>query len=277
LKLGDLLRKRAGQVCLIVTMFCLLFPVYWLVQSSISTETELFHSPSYLFPPHPSFVGFSGVWPVMGPALRNSAIIAIGTVLVTLLVAVPTAYGLALARVGSGGSVVRLLVLVGLVFPGIMFVIPLYQLFYHLHLLNNLLGLMLADSLYAVPLGTLIVYTYMSTLPLAFTEAARVEGATRGQILRRIIVPLSAPALATTSIFAFLGAWGDYLFAATLTNGGSASPASTAVYSLIGAGESITWPDVMAGSLILGTPAVLAVVFFQRFIRTGLSAGGLVG
>ncbi len=251
-------------------MFCLLFPVYWLVQSSVSTDQELFHTPSYVFPPHPSLAAFRAVLPAIAPELRNSAIIAVGTVIVTLSVTVPTAYGLALARLGTIGSSVRLLVLVGLAFPTIMFVIPLYQLYYHLHLLNNLFGLMLADSLYSVPLGTLILYTFMLTVPEAFSEAAQVEGASRGQILRRIVVPLSAPAMATTSIFAFLAAWGDYLFAETLTNAGSTSPASTAVYSLGGSAA-------MAGSLILAAPAVLAVVFLQRFIRAGLSAGGLAG
>lgn len=277
MKVKAMLRQRAAQLLLVITVFCLLFPVYWLFQSSISTQQEMFHSPSYLFPPHPSLVGYRGVMPTLAPALRNSAIISIGTVAVTLFVAVPTGYGLALARGGATGSLVRLLVLVGLVFPAIMFVIPIYQLFYHLHLLNNYFGLMLADSLYSVPLGTLILYTYMCTLPVTFAEAALADGATRLRILRSIVVPLSAPALATTAIFAFLAAWGDYLFAATLTNTTNVSPASTAVYSLLGAGESINWPDVMAGSVILGAPTIIAIVFAQRYIRTGLSAGGLVG
>ncbi len=251
-------------------MFCLLFPVYWLVRSSVTTQEELSRTPSYLLPLHPSLAAFRAALPAIAPALRNSAIIALGTAVVTLCVAVPTAYGLALARVGAVGVSVRLLVLVGLAFPTIMFVIPLYQLYYHLHLLNTLPGLMLADSLYSMPLGTLIVYTYMTTVPAAFSEAAQVEGASRAQILLRVVMPLSAPALATTSIFAFLAAWGDYLFAETFTNGGSALPASVAVYSLGG-------PAVMAGSLILAAPAILAVVFLQRFIRAGLSAGGLTG
>ena len=114
-------------------------------------------------------------------------------------------------------------------------------------------------------------------ISVTFAEAALADGATRLRILRSIVVPLSAPALATTAIFAFLAAWGDYLFAATLTNTTNVSPASTAVYSLLGAGESINWPDVMAGSVILGAPTIIAIVFAQRYIRTGLSAGGLVG
>ncbi len=276
--IGAVLRRRMGQLLLALTMFCLLFPVYWLVQSSISTQRELFHTPSYIFPPNPSLVGFKEAIPAIAPALGSSAIIACGTVVVTLFVAVTTGYGLTLSRLGAGGSLVRFLVLMGLVFPVIMFVIPLYELFDHFHLLNSYVGLILADSLYSVPLGILIMYTYMLSLPASFGEAASADGASRGRILVSIVLPLSRPAAATTAIFAFLGAWGDYLFAATFTNGGRVSPASTSVYTLIASNAGpVSWPEVMAASLILGLPTVLAVVFAQRYIRTGLSAGGLVG
>jgi multiple sugar transport system permease protein len=276
-RLRALVGRRLGQIVLLITMVCLLFPVYWLVQSSVSTQNELFHTPSYVFPPHPSLTGFRQALPVIAPDLGNSAIIAGGTVLLTLLITVTTGYGLLLSRVGAGGALVRFLVLMGLVFPAIMFVIPLYQVFDKLHLLNSYLGLILADSLYSVPLGILIMYTYMLTLPPSFTEAARVDGASRGRVLWSVVFPLSRPAAATTAIFAFLGAWGDYLFAATFTSGGSRSPASTGVYAMITANAAVSWPEVMAASVVLGLPTVLALVLAQRYIRTGLNAGGLVG
>jgi multiple sugar transport system permease protein len=270
-------RLRLGQGILFLTMVGLLFPIYWLVQSSLSTQNELFHTPSYLFPPHISLDGFRQALPVIGPDLRNSAIIAFGTVVLTLFIAVTTGYGLVLSRVGAGGALVRLLILMGLVFPAIMFVIPLYQVFDTLHLLNSYLGLILADSLYAVPLGILIMYTYMLTLPSSFFDAARVDGASRLRVLWSIVFPLSRPAAATTAIFAFLAAWGDYLFAATFTSGGTLSPASTGVYALITANAAVSWPEVMAASVVLGLPTLIAIIFAQRYIRTGLSAGGVVG
>lgn len=277
MRFGRLLRRTFGQLCLFITMVCLLFPVYWLLQSSISTQNELFHTPSYFFPPNPSLIGFRQAIPAIGGDLVHSAIISCGTVLITLCVAVSTGYGLALSRFGAASALVKFLVLMGLVFPVIMFVIPLYDLFNKFHLLNSYLGLMLADSLYSVPLGILIMYTYMQTIPPPLSEAARVDGASGSRILISVILPLSMPAAATTAIFSFLAAWGDYLFAATFTSGGAVSPASTGVYALITANAAVSWPEVMAGSVILALPAVLAVLFAQRYIRTGLSAGGLVG
>lgn len=256
---------------MLVTLFGMGFPVYWLVQASFTAPQGAFQFPGSLFPLRPELGGYREMLPAMGPALGNSAIIAGGTTLLTLLVSVPTGYGLTLARHKASGSLVRLLVLVALAFPVVMFTIPLYEYFYHLHLLNSYLGLMLADSLYSVPLGTLVIYTYMCTLPVAISQAAMADGATHLRILRSIVAPLSAPALATTAIFSFLAAWGDYLFAATLTNGGGISPASTTLYS-VGGG-----PSALAGGVILATPAIIAVVFAQRYIRAGLSAGALAG
>jgi multiple sugar transport system permease protein len=274
-----LVRRSLGPFGVVITMICLLFPVYWLIQSSLSTQNELFHTPSYLFPPHPTLDAYRRAIPLIAPALGNSLIIASGAVALTLFVAVTTAYGLILAQAGPSGRLLRGLVLLGLVFPVIMFVIPLYEVFYRFHLLNSYVGLILADSLYSVPLGVVIMYTYMVTLPEAFTEAARVDGASRGLILRRIILPLSRPAAATVAIFAFLAAWGDYLFASALTSGGTAAPGSTAVFTLISSstGGVTNWPEVMAASVVLGLPTLLAVVLAQGYIRAGLSQGGVVG
>jgi multiple sugar transport system permease protein len=272
-------RRHLGRLGLLITMFCLLFPVYWLVQSSFSTQLELFHTPAYLFPPHPSLQGFRDAWPVISGDLWHSAVIAMGTVVVTLFVAITAGYGILLARVRSTAALVRLLVLVGLVFPTIMFVIPLYSLLYHLHLLNTYPGLILADSLYSVPLGVLILYTYMITLPHELTEAANVDGASSARVLWSVVIPMTRPAVATTAIFAFLGAWGDFLFAETFTDSDKILPASIGIYNLVSnsATDVVSWPEVMAGCLILGAPALLAVILAQRYIRSGISTGAVTG
>ena len=272
-------RRHLGRLGLVIVMFCLLFPVYWLVQSSISTQLELFHTPAYFFPPHPSWDGFRDAWPVISGDLWHSAVIALGTVVVTLFVAVTAGYGILLARVRSSAALIRLLVLVGLVFPTIMFVIPLYSLLYRLHLLNTYPGLILADSLYSVPLGVLILYTYMITIPHELTEAANVDGASAARALWSVVVPMARPAIATTAIFAFLGSWGDFLFAETFTDNTNILPASIGIYNLVSnsATDVVSWPEVMAGCLILAAPALLAVLLAQRYIRTGISTGAVTG
>lgn len=269
-------RRSIARGLLLITMICLLFPVYWLIQSGLSTNLELFHSPAYFFPPHPTLAGLQDAWQIISGGLWHSLIISVGTVLLSLFLAITAGYGLLLARAQRVGGLVRVMVLFGLVFPTITFVIPLDRILYTLHMLDTYQGVILADSLYSVPLGVLIVYTYMLSIPHELIEAAQVDGASSLRVLWSIAVPIARPAIATAAIFAFLSAWGDFLFAETFASNNQILPASIAIYNLTGLTmQNVNWPEVMAGSLILGIPAVAAVAFAQRYIRAGISAGAL--
>jgi multiple sugar transport system permease protein len=269
-------RRSIARGLLLITMVCLLFPVYWLIQSALSTNLELFHSPAYFFPPHPTLAGLRAAWQIISGGLWHSLIISAGTVLLSLFLAITAGYGLLLARAQRVGGLVRVMVLFGLVFPTITFVIPLDKILYTLHMLDTYQGVILADSLYSVPLGVLIVYTYMLSIPHELIEAAQVDGASSLRVLWSIAVPIARPAIATAAIFAFLSAWGDFLFAETFASNNQILPASIAIYNLTGLTmQNVNWPEVMAGSLILGIPAVAAVAFAQRYIRAGISAGAL--
>jgi multiple sugar transport system permease protein len=273
-KWAALLRTQFGRVALMITMICLLFPIYWLVQASLSPNGELFHTPPYFFPPHPTFQGYAGAWRLISVDLLHSLVIAAGVVVLDCALAVTAGYGLFLARVRRSATLVRLLVLVGIVFPTILFVVPLDQLLVTAHLLNTYPGLVLADSLYAAPLGVLIVYTYMLSIPHELVEAASIDGASPARALWSVVVPIAAPAIAVTAIFAFLTAWGDYLFAETFTSGNSIAPASVSIANLSTVGVTSpnpVWDEVMAGSVILALPVLLAVIFAQRYIRMGIS------
>jgi multiple sugar transport system permease protein len=267
---------RVGHTLLVLAILVLLVPVYWLVKSAFSTNEQLFAPTPSLFPSPPTLEGFTQIFPVIVPDLGTSAGIALGCVVLTLVVAMPTAFGLTLLRGRGGTGVSRLIVLSTLMFPSIMFVIPLYGVFYRAHLLNTVPGLIIADSIYAVPLGILVGYTYFSTIPGETLEAAVVDGASQANIFLRIVCPLGAPAIATTAIFAFLFGWGDFLFAVTFGAGRGKSPASIAVSGLIQGQAGVTpWPQVMAGSVLLCVPALLAVLFAQRYIAGGLAAGAV--
>jgi multiple sugar transport system permease protein len=269
-------RRFLSRAVLLITMIGLLFPVYWLIQSALSTQLELFHSPTYFFPPHPTLAGLRAAWQIIDSGLWHSFIISAGTVVLSLFLSITAGYGLLLGRARGTGTLVRLLVLFGLVFPTITFVIPLDKILYTLHILNTYQGVILADSLYSVPLGVLIIYTYMLAIPEELIEAAQVDGASSLRVLWKIAIPIAQPAIATAAIFAFLSAWGDFLFAETFASNNQILPASISIYNLTGVTlQNVNWPEVMAGSLILGIPAVVAVAFAQRYIRAGISAGAL--
>lgn len=266
----------AGRILLVLAIAALLVPVYWLAKSAFSNNTQLFLNPPQFFPSPPTLEGFHEVLGTIVPDLGTSAIIALGCVVLTLVVAMPTAYGLTLISGQRGSGISKIVVLSSLMFPSIMFVIPLYNLFYQVHILNTVVALIVADSIYAVPLGILVAYTYFSTIPSETLEAAIVDGAPQRLIFLRIICPLGMPAIATTAIFAFLFGWGDYLFAVTFGAGRSLTPASIAISGLIQGQTGVTpWPQVMAGSVLLCVPALVAVLFAQRYITSGLAAGAV--
>lgn len=266
----------AGRILMGLAVAALLVPVYWLLKSSFSSRDQLFQSPPSFFPVPLSLEGYAGILGTLAPALVVSAVIAIGCVVLTLVVSMPTAFGLTLLRGRRGAGAPKLVVLGSLMFPSIMFVIPLYNFFYQTHLLNTVAGLIVADSIYAVPLGILVGYTYFTTIPAETLEAAVVDGASQFRIFFRIVCPLGMPAIATTAIFAFLFGWGDYLFAVTFGAGRGLSPASIVVSGLFQGQTGVTaWPEVMAGAVLTCIPALVAVLFAQKYITGGLSVGAI--
>jgi multiple sugar transport system permease protein len=212
----------------------------------------------------------------MLPDLGVSGVIALGCVVLTLVVSLPTAFGLELLRGQRGGGISRLVVLGTLMFPSIMFVIPLYNLLYRVHLLNTVPGLIIADSIYSVPLAIVVTYTYFITVPRDLVEAAAIDGAAPVTVFWRIVCPLGRPAIITSAIFAFLFAWGDYLFAVTFGAGRGVTPASIAISGLVQNDTGVTpWSEVMAGSVLLCVPALVVVFVAQRFISGGLTTGAV--
>jgi ABC-type sugar transport system permease subunit len=128
------------------------------------------------------------------------------------------------------------------------------------------------------PFVAVTVLAGLRTMPAELLEAARVDGANSPKVLWRVVIPVARPAIATAAIFAFLAAWGDFLFAETFTNSPSVLPASIGIYNLIGTTTTVvSWAEVMAGSLILGLPALLAIAFAQRYVVAGISTGALKG
>jgi multiple sugar transport system permease protein len=269
---------RNWQINLALTLIMvgILVPIYWLLKSGFSTNHGLFQNPPQLFPAPPSASGFAAIWPSISSDLLTSAEVAAGTVVLALLIAVPTAYGIFLLRGERGATGSRFIVMASLAFPSIVFVTPLYSALYTVHLLNTTFGLIIADTTYSVPLAVMLLYTYMLTLPTAMIEAATIDGTSHLKMLYRIVLPVILPSVITSAIFAFLFAWGDFLFAVTFGAGQGRNPAVVAIYSLIQGNNGVTqWPQVMAGSCILAVPALVALLLGQRYIRSGLAAGAV--
>lgn len=240
------------RTALVLVLLVMLVPVYWLLRTAFSTDQQVYSSPPKLFPLPPTLKNFASAADLVGPSLNVSAWISVGTVLLTLVVAIPTAYGLTLLGDGKASGASRFLVLASLMFPSVMFVIPLYSLLYQAGMLNSIPGLVVADCIYSVPLGIVVTFTYFRTIPASLTEAAIVDGASHLSIFWRIACPLASPAIVTTAIFAFLFAWGDFLFAATFGAGRGLVPAPVVIAGLIQNQSNVTpWTEVMAASVLI--------------------------
>lgn len=259
--------------CCVVAFF--LFPVYWLVASALKTANELFAS-TPVFWPHPAL--WSNFWVALKASangIKNSFIIAGISTAVTSLVSIPAAYALA-----KGDLPTRLVraVLIGLiivqVLPTIMLLTPLYEIASQLGVLNNYGTIGLLDSMYSVPFCVLILRAYMRNLPSALREAAIVDGASEQQVFLRVFLPNAKPGVATVAIFAFLFAWGDFIFALTFTTGTAVAPATLVLYGLQGNYNS-AWSEIMAMGSLLAIPAVTVVILAQRLLQQGVTGFGM--
>jgi multiple sugar transport system permease protein len=268
---GRQTRRGLRTVIAIVLLALMLFPVYWMLNISLQPSGGTL--PSNFFPPHPSLAGYSTAIQDQGQNLVTSMLIAIGTVALTLLIATPCAYALAQFRF-RWISWALLAILISQMIPGIVIANALYTLYENIGLLNSIPGLIIANSAHAVPFGILIMRSFMLAVPTSIVEAARVDGAGLVRAFLSIVVPISRNSLITVGLFAFLWAWGDFLFALTLTTEGNITPVTLGIYTYLGAHIS-NWSAVMATAMLASIPAIILLVIAQKFIAAGATGGAV--
>jgi multiple sugar transport system permease protein len=251
----------------------MLFPVYWMINVSLTQTSNMRKSPPNLIPVHGTLAGYTVVLRQQLPYLGTSLLIGIGTVLVTLVLAAPAGYSLAKLRPRGGGAV-GMTLLVAQMIPAIVMAMGFYAIYIKLGVLDSAWGLILADSTIAVPFGVLIFSAFMSRIPDELLQAARIDGAGTLRTFRSIVLPVSRNAIITVSLFAFLWAWSDFLFANTLDNGGSLQPITLGIYAYIG-NNNQQWNAIMATAVVASVPAAVLLVMAQRYVAAGVTAGAV--
>jgi multiple sugar transport system permease protein len=254
---------------LILAVF--LFPVYWMLNVSLQESSGAVATP--WLPTDLSLDGYSKALRDQGGHLLVSLAIALGTVVFSLLVAAPAAYALAQLRI-RGVGVVLLVILISQMIPGIVVANALYAAYSDLGLLNSVWGLILADSTIAIPFAILILRAFMLTLPGSVLDAAEVDGAGPVRVFVSIVLPMSRNAIVTAALFSFLFAWGDFLFALTLTTTDDVRPVTLGLYTYVGAFVA-DWSAVMATAVMASLPAVALLVVAQRYVAAGTTAGAV--
>lgn len=311
-------RLRLASAHFILTLFCLfsLFPVLWVVSmaldpSSVSRPTELklfgltigsfLHAISHpgetfrlLLSPGDVLRGIQGAFSLdafnrvlanpteidglsFGLLLWNSLAVSIGTTAFGILLGATAAYAFSRFRFpGRQGGLLTFIVLQ--MFPPIVSMAPLYVLLSALHLRTSLLGLMIAYAAGTLPFAIWNLKGYFDTVPKDLEEAALIDGCTRSQTFWKIVLPLSAPAVAVTALFGFMTGWTEIILAWTLLENPKTFTLAMALYGMVGQyGTFKPWSEFAAMSIIISLPVVVVMLLLQRYIVSGLTSGGVKG
>jgi multiple sugar transport system permease protein len=259
-----------------IVVFCLA-PFYWLINISLKTGPDL--SGSDLIPPHPTLNNYKSIFQNddFVHALGNSAIVSLTTTFLALVVGSFAAY--ALARLKFPFKFLLLgLVLAITTFPPIAIATPIFKLWTDLGFFNTLYGLIIPYLTFALPLAIYILVSFFKEIPKDLEEAALVDGATRFTAFRKIVIPLAAPGLATAGILTFIAAWNEFLFAVTLTSTPAARTVPAAIAFFTGSTEfEEPLGTIAAASVVISIPLIFLVLFFQKRIVAGLTAGAVKG
>ncbi|WP_311243676.1 carbohydrate ABC transporter permease [Microbacterium sp. WCS2018Hpa-23] len=264
-----LLSTAVGVVLTVI----MLFPLYWMVNVSLTQPENLRKDPPDLFPVDPTFAGYARVFADQLPYLGTSLIIGLGTVLLTLVLSAPAAFALAKLR-PRGRTTIDFILLIAQMIPGIIMAMGFYLIFYNWGILNTIPGLILADSTLAVPFGVLIFTAFMSGIPDELMAAAKIDGASAWRTFRSIILPVSRNSVVTVSLFTFLWAWSDFIFASTLNRGADLQPITIGIYRYIG-NNTQDWNAIMATAVVASVPAAILLIVAQRYVAAGVTAGAV--
>ncbi len=254
-----------------------LAPFYWMVVVALRDSTFTFDTTPW--PTHVTLDNFRDALATdrgndFLAAIGNSMVISLTTTVLAVMVGVFTAY--ALARLDfPGKGLVTGVILAASMFPGIALVTPLFQLFGDLGWIGTYRAMIIPNISFALPLTIYTLVSFFRQLPWELEEAARVDGASRGQAFRLVLLPLAAPALFTTAILAFIASWNEYMLAQQLSTTAT-EPVTVAIARFTGPSAfEYPYAATMAAGALVTVPLIIMVLVFQRRIVSGLTAGGV--
>ncbi|MFV2177507.1 carbohydrate ABC transporter permease [Actinomadura sp. LOL_016] len=258
-----------------VAVYCLA-PFYWMTISAFRRPQDQFDNS--IVPVRWSLENFTAVFQGdngFGRALLNSVVVAGTTTVLTLIIGIFTAYALARLRFRFKNALLGLIIATTM-FPGISQLVPLLKLFTDIGWINTYQAMIVPSLGFALPLSIWLLNAFFRQLPFELEQAAMVDGCTRGQAFRKVIVPLAAPGVFTTAILTFIAAWNEFLIALSMVNEKDMQTATVAISKFTGvSGFDQPFGTQMAAGVIVTVPLIVVVLIFQRRIVAGLTAGGV--
>lgn len=269
-------RRSVWTIALALIVAFAAVPFVWAAIASLQPDASLGRAPS-LWPGRATLENYRGLFTERGfwLPIRNSIVVAASTTVLCVAAGACAAY--ALARLDLPGKrVILAAILAVTMFPQIAIVSPLYMLLRALRLIDTYPGLVLPYVTFAMPLTVWLLVGFFRELPRDLEEQAMIDGATRWQAMTRVVLPLSAPGLATTAILTFIYCWNEFLFALSFTLGPERQTVPVAM-ALFRGQYQIPWGEILAGAIVATAPVALMVLAFQRRIVQGLTSGAVKG
>ncbi len=277
--LGHYLLRTAFWMLIVVVLVYLLFPFFWAISTSLKSQNQLFQTPVVYWPPHPRWHNYVEVFTQQPFArnLLNSAIVAGGTTLLSLVIGSFAAYALGRFRF-MGKRPIYYTILAVSMFPQISILGGMFVLIRLLGIYNTWWGLMLSYMVFTLPFTIWILTSFVREIPGELEEAALVDGAGPLQTLWHVLLPVMAPGLVTAGLLAFIQAWNEFLFALTFTVDNTSRTVPVAIALFSGASQfELPWAQIMAASVVVTLPLLVLVLIFQQRIVAGLTAGAVKG
>jgi N,N'-diacetylchitobiose transport system permease protein len=273
-------RRRTGRLgwnSLGLVLFALMaFPVFWMISTSLKSNAQIYSFNPVWFPRHPSLRHFSDAVhrPYFWTDVKNSLIVVVATVAIALALSFFAA--IALGKYRFTGRKLFIVLVIGIqMLPQAGLIIPLYIVLAKRNQVNTLTGVILVYLTFALPFCVWTLRGFILGIPKDLEEAAMVDGSSRLGAFVRILLPLVAPGLVATSVFAFITSWNEYIFANTLLHEGRTQTITVWLSYLYGGNRFVEWGAIMAASTLIAIPVVIFFLLVQRRIAFGLTTGAV--
>ena len=264
-------------IVLSIFVLILAFPLIWMLSVSLKPTVETFSLPPKLIP---SSIYFDGYIKILNNDqyrrfLLNSYLLGLVVTGLSVLIGTLAAYGFSRYKF-FGDRIAKLFVITTQMVPTITLLIPLFGVIVWLKLYDSMWGLILTYLTFSLPYAVIMMNGYLDTIPKDFDEAATIDGCTPIGVLFKVLLPVAAPGIISTAVYTFLLAWNEFLFALALTRSIEMRTVPVGISMMVGE-FGLKWDEMMAFSVIGSLPVLILFMSVQRFVISGLSAGGVKG
>lgn len=272
-------KNIALSVVAILLLCVLLFPVFWIVVTSLKTEQEIFQIPPTIIPEKLNLKTYAAQVENgdfnMFRSFGNSFLISIGATLISVILSVPASYGIAKYKF-KGRKIMLLGFLVTQMLPVAVFLTPMFILFKGMHIYNTPAAAVIADATIGIPFSILILKNYFASIPRELEEAAYIDGCNHFTAFIRVLIPIAKPGVMVCAIFSFLYAWGDLAYGMTFIIDQQKRPITAGIFNFMGQ-YGTKWSYLTAFAVVTIIPVALIFIFMQKYIISGMTSGAVKG